>query len=259
MVPSTTIVPVTAGASATDVINLSSVNGFSGTVNYTCTAASGLTCSLSPGSTAFTSGSSSSATLTIGANSSTTNGNYNVLITGTGPNGLFVHTLNITAVVSGNITSSGLTLSNSGAITVPAGLSGTSNHYRGGFRRLYRRCESLLRCHHQSRWRNERANLRLRTWNGRPHHRRTFLDLDLDRQHRRRHDTRKLRRYGHRNRCGNREDHGNHTRQRDGNCGSEHYSQRQPRVPDAQLRGLQLETPPSLPSRLRMVLPAASL
>ncbi len=126
MIPSTTIVPVTAGASATDVINLSSVNGFSGTVNYTCTAASGLTCSLSPGSTAFTSGSSSSATLTIGANSSTTNGNYNVLITGTGPNGLFVHTLNITAVVSGNITSSGLTLSNSGAITVPAGSSGTS-------------------------------------------------------------------------------------------------------------------------------------
>ena len=127
MVPSTTIVPVTAGASATDAINLSSVNGFSGTVNYTCTAASGLTCSLSPGSTAFTSGSSSSATLTIGANSSTTNGNYNVLITGTGPNGLFVHTLSITAVVSGNTTTSGLTLSNSGAISVPAGLSGTSN------------------------------------------------------------------------------------------------------------------------------------
>ncbi len=127
MVPSTTIVPVTAGSSGTDVINLSSVNGFSGTVNYTCTAASGLTCSLSPTSTAFTSGSSSSATLTIGANSSTTNGNYNVLITGTGPNGLFVHTLSITAVVSGNTTSSGLTLSNSGAITVPAGSSGTSN------------------------------------------------------------------------------------------------------------------------------------
>ena len=36
MVPETTIVPVTAGSSGTDTINLSSVNGFAGAVSFTC-------------------------------------------------------------------------------------------------------------------------------------------------------------------------------------------------------------------------------
>jgi hypothetical protein len=40
MVPEATIVPVAAGSSATDTINLTSINGFAGTVTYTCTAAS---------------------------------------------------------------------------------------------------------------------------------------------------------------------------------------------------------------------------
>lgn len=56
MVPQTTVVPVSIGSSATDTINLSSVNGFSGAVNFTCTAASGVTCAVNPGS--FTLGAS---------------------------------------------------------------------------------------------------------------------------------------------------------------------------------------------------------
>ncbi|MGB0122629.1 MAG: Ig-like domain repeat protein, partial [Silvibacterium sp.] len=102
MVPNTTIVPVTVGTPATDTIQLASVNGFVGTVNYTCTAASGITCTLSPTSNTFASGGTATMTLTLDASSSAANGPNNVLITGTGPSGLFVHTLAINADVSGS-------------------------------------------------------------------------------------------------------------------------------------------------------------
>jgi len=126
MVPTTTIVPVASGSSSNDTINLASVNGFAQAVTYTCTVATGLSCSITPTSTAFTSGSTSTATLNIAASSSVTNGSYNVLVTGKSADGLYVHTLAITAVVSGNTSTTGLTLSNSGGITVSAGSSGTS-------------------------------------------------------------------------------------------------------------------------------------
>lgn len=126
MVPTTTIVPVASGSSSNDTINLASVNGFAQAVTYTCAVATGLSCSITPTSTAFTSGSTSTAALNIAASSSVTNGAYNVLVTGTSADGHFVHTLAITAVVSGNTSTTGLNLSNSGAITVSAGSSGTS-------------------------------------------------------------------------------------------------------------------------------------
>lgn len=128
MVPNTTIVPVSAGGSATDTIQLASVNGYAGTVNYTCTPASGITCSISPTSTTFTSGGSSTTTLTINAASGTSAGNYNVLVTGTDSTGNYVHTLGIQAVVQSSSPVTGsFTLSNSGSITVASpGASGTS-------------------------------------------------------------------------------------------------------------------------------------
>jgi len=126
MVPGTTIVPVTAGSSGTDTIQLASVNGFTGTVNYTCTAASGITCTLNPTSNTFTSGGTTTMTATINAGSSTANGSYNVLITGTGPSSLFVHTLGLQAVVSASSsTSPTFTLMNSGAS--PAGVTAGSS------------------------------------------------------------------------------------------------------------------------------------
>lgn len=100
MVPNTTIVPVTVGTAATDTIQLSPVNGFSNSVSFTCTAPSGVTCSLSPTSYAF-SGGASTTTLTLNASASAPDGNNSVLVTGVDSTGKFVHTLNIQADVTG--------------------------------------------------------------------------------------------------------------------------------------------------------------
>lgn len=123
LVPNTTIVPVTAGSSGTTSINLASVNGFSGAVSLTaaCTA-TGVTCSLSPSAVTLAGAGSGSSTLTINAGSSTPNGSYNVLVTGTDPTGEFIHTLAITAVVSGSTAvAANFALTNTGAITVAQG------------------------------------------------------------------------------------------------------------------------------------------
>jgi subtilase family serine protease len=129
MVPNTTIVPVAAGSSAPDTIQLASVNGFTGTVTYTCTSVTGITCTLSPTSNNFTSGGSTTMTATINAGSSVADGNYDVLITGTGPGGLFIHTLGIQAVVTSSSSGSPtFALANNGATpaSVTAGSSITS-------------------------------------------------------------------------------------------------------------------------------------
>ncbi|MBV8438793.1 MAG: Ig-like domain repeat protein [Silvibacterium sp.] len=100
MVPQTTIVPVTAGSSGTDTINVSSVNGFSGTVSFSCTAST-VTCSVNS-STTLSGGSTSALTLSISAGSSTPNNSYNVLVTGQDSTSQFIHTLAVTAVVTGS-------------------------------------------------------------------------------------------------------------------------------------------------------------
>jgi len=122
LVPSTTIVPVSVSAGAntgTDTINLASVNGFNGNVNLTCAATSPVTCSISNPVT-LSNQSTTTATLTIKVPASTPSGNYNVLVTGTDAiTGAFVHTLAITADVTGG--SPAITLTNSGNITVTQG------------------------------------------------------------------------------------------------------------------------------------------
>jgi subtilase family serine protease len=109
MVPETTIVPVAAGHSSTDTLNLSSVNSFVGAVSFTCSPASGISCTITPSAT-LTSGSTSPLTLTINASASATNTNYNVLVTGKDSTGLYVHTLAIEAVVTGGSTTPGFSL-----------------------------------------------------------------------------------------------------------------------------------------------------
>jgi len=124
LVPDTTIVPVSisAGASSgTDTINVSSVNGFNGAVNLTCAATTPLTCTISPNPSVST-GNPSTATLTIKVPAATANGNYNVLVTGKdAATGEFIHTLAITADVSGEVSTPTFALSNSGNITVVQG------------------------------------------------------------------------------------------------------------------------------------------
>ncbi len=122
MVPNTTIVPVTAGSNGTDTVNIASVNGFTGTVNLTCAATTPVTCAITPNPTLTNNGSSTS-TLTVTAPSGTVTGNYNVLVTGKDAStGQFVHTLGITAAVSGTpVGTPGFTIANSGNITIVGG------------------------------------------------------------------------------------------------------------------------------------------
>lgn len=127
LVPTTTIVPVsisTGASSGTDTINLASVNGFNGNVTLTCAATAPVTCSVaSP--IALSNQSSTTATLTINVPAGTASGNYNVLVTGKdAATGEFIHTLAITADVTGG--SPAITLTNSGSITVVQGA--TSNN-----------------------------------------------------------------------------------------------------------------------------------
>ena len=116
LIPQSSIVPisVSGGASSgTATINLASLNGFSGAVNLTCTAAAGVTCSIAPTAPTLSSGTSTTATLTIDATAGTPNLGYNVLITGADSTGKYVHTTAVEAVVTGSsVTASfGLTAS----------------------------------------------------------------------------------------------------------------------------------------------------
>ena len=123
LIPSSSNVPVTAGNSGTTTINLASVNGFAGTLSLSCAASAGVTCSL-PSSATLSSGGTSSATLTVNAPSAAANGNYNVLITGADSTGQYIHTLGLTAMVTGATSATpGFTLTNNGNISITAGVN----------------------------------------------------------------------------------------------------------------------------------------
>jgi subtilase family serine protease len=102
MLPQTAIVPVTAGTSATSLIDLSSVNSFSGAVTLGCAAAPGVNCSISPSTVNLASSGNATTTLTVTAGADTANLTYNLLVTGTNAPGDVTHTLGIQAVVSGS-------------------------------------------------------------------------------------------------------------------------------------------------------------
>lgn len=131
MVPMTYLVPVTAGGSSgSDTVYLSSVNGFTGNVNLTCSAV-GVTCSFTGGGVGLSSGGYTMATLNVSAPADTANQTYNLLITGTdAATGKYVHTLQVQAQVTGSaVGSQSFALNNSGDInisTISAGQSGTS-------------------------------------------------------------------------------------------------------------------------------------
>ncbi len=122
LVPSTAIVPISISGgtnSGTDIINASSVNGFTGTVNVSCAATTPVTCGITPNPT-LSNGSSSTSTLTINVPAGAANGSYNVIVTGKDAStGEFIHTLGITANVSGS--GPAFTLTNGGNITVVQG------------------------------------------------------------------------------------------------------------------------------------------
>ena len=126
LVPDTTIVPInisTGANSGADTINVSSVNTFNGTVNLSCAvttpATPPLTCTVTP-NPSVSNGNPATSTLTINVPASTPNGNYDVVVTGVdATTGEYIHTLAITADVSGSGPAE--TLTNSGNITVAQG------------------------------------------------------------------------------------------------------------------------------------------
>jgi trimeric autotransporter adhesin len=132
LIPETTIVPidVSSGASSgTDVINLGAINGFSGAVNLSCTASPGVNCSITPNAPSL-SGGSSTATLTVSATPGSPSLTYDVLVTGAdAATGNYVHTLGISAAVTGSTvtTSFGLTPSPSNLSLAAGATSGDTS------------------------------------------------------------------------------------------------------------------------------------
>ena len=126
MVPLSTILSVPAtGTGAgfqTDVINLSSVNGFADAVSLSCTGASGVLCSLSPTSATLSSGGSATTTLLVDTGSVTIPGSYEVVVTGKNTAGTIIHTLGLTAVTTQTASIPRFTLTATGvAIAAPGG------------------------------------------------------------------------------------------------------------------------------------------
>ena len=126
MVPQTTIINVPSSGSATETINISSVNGFAGVIALTCAGTGGVGCSLSSSPT-LTSGGTSPVTLTVtNANVVTAGSSFDALITGVDPTGTFVHTLGIRVIAPATALAPGLTLAGPSGITiVNPGDSGT--------------------------------------------------------------------------------------------------------------------------------------
>ncbi|MBB5057164.1 hypothetical protein HDF16_001849 [Granulicella aggregans] len=126
MVPLSTILSVPAtGTGAgfqTDVINLSSVNGFADAVSLSCTGASGVLCSLSPTSATLSSAGSATTTLLVDTGSITVPGSYEVVVTGKNTAGTIIHTLGLTAVTTQTASIPRFTLTATGVtIAAPGG------------------------------------------------------------------------------------------------------------------------------------------
>ena len=132
LVPLTTTINVpntgTTPGVQTDTINLTSYNGFSGAVALTCTAPTGVTCSLSSNSATLASGSTASTVVTVNTTAVTKAGTYGVVVTGTDSTGAYIHTIGL-QVVTPLITSTApasFTLAG-GAVSISApGGTGTS-------------------------------------------------------------------------------------------------------------------------------------
>jgi hypothetical protein len=127
MAPASTVLSVPASGTGagfqTDVINLTSTNGFAGAVSLSCSASGGVLCSLNPtASVTLTSGGNASATLLVDTGSITTPGSYNVVVTGKNAAGTVIHTLGLTAITTQTAVIPRFTLTATGVtISAPGG------------------------------------------------------------------------------------------------------------------------------------------
>jgi len=87
---------VTQGGSTTDTITVTPVQGFTGSVSFTCSGTMGITCSLGTNPVTVTSTSAVTSTLTVNASSSASTGSVTIIATG----GSLTHTLQIPVTVN---------------------------------------------------------------------------------------------------------------------------------------------------------------
>ena len=125
LIPQTSIVPFSPTNNATDVIQVASVNGFSGALTLSCTG-TGVTCTAIPSTVNLSNGSNSAITLSISGASATVGKTYNLLLTGTDPTGQHIHTLALQAVAANSGGVASFALSSSGAITVTRGATSSN-------------------------------------------------------------------------------------------------------------------------------------
>jgi hypothetical protein len=112
---------VTAGSTTTDTITVASVQGFSGSVSFSCSGTSGLSCSLSPNP--VTAGASAvTSTLTVSAASSAATGS----ITITASSGSLIHSVQSPVAVNNATPDFALTIA-SPVVSIPSGGTITDN------------------------------------------------------------------------------------------------------------------------------------
>ena len=89
---------VSQGSSTTAGLTLSSVSGFSGTVNLSATVGSGPTVSLNPTTVTLTSGGNANSLLSVSTSGSTPRGGYTIFVLAT--SGTFSHSVSISLTVN---------------------------------------------------------------------------------------------------------------------------------------------------------------
>ncbi len=115
---------VMQGSSTTDTIGLTSLQGFAGSVSYSCSGTTGLTCSLSPNPVTAIASTVVSSTLTVDASSSALTGSITITATGTVNGVTLTHTLQL--LVSLSAPGPNFTLSSSvSSLTISSGQNGT--------------------------------------------------------------------------------------------------------------------------------------
>ena len=122
MVANPTVLDLKQGQTGTSTITLTSLEGFSGTVNLSATGFGTITAVLSNGSVTLTPGGNAKTTATLTAGLTTAPGFYSVQVTGAGPNGLTRY-----AYVELNVTGPDFTITASSTfLTLHPGQTGNS-------------------------------------------------------------------------------------------------------------------------------------
>lgn len=116
---------VIQGSSTTDTITLTSLQGFAGSVSYSCAGTTGVTCSLSPNPVTVSSSAAVASTLTVNASSSALTGSITITATSTSNGVTLTHTMQL--LVSLSAPGPNFTLSSSvGSLTISSGQTGTA-------------------------------------------------------------------------------------------------------------------------------------